>query len=70
MVLALQALKAFDRRRAKRDEELRSEVVALTVRLRKELGAEAALALIERADDERMRGETLGQAIERLRQKG
>ena len=38
MVLALYALEAFDRRRAKRDEKVRSEVM----RLVDELGVEAA----------------------------
>ena len=70
MVLALYALEAFDRRRAERDQEVRSEAAVVIVRLVKELGAEAALALIERADDERMRGETWKQTIERLRQEG
>ena len=36
----------------------------------RDLGTEAALALIERAEDERMRGETWKQAIERLKQEG
>ncbi len=66
MVLALQALKKFDRDRAERDQELRSE----GVRLVRELGLEEAEALMERADKERMRGETWKQAIERLRQEG
>ena len=70
MVLALQALRKFDRDRAKRDREVRFEAAAVTLRLVEELGAEAALALIERADDERMRGETWKQTIERLRQEG
>ena len=70
MVLALQALKAFDRRRAKRDEELRSEGVAVAMRLVRELGLEEAEALIERAGKERVRGETWEQAIEWLRQEG
>ncbi len=70
MVLALYALEAFDRRRAKRDQKVRSEAAVVTVRLVKELGAEAALALMERADKERMRGETWKQAVERLRQEG
>ena len=70
MVLALYALEAFDRRRAKRDREVRFEAAAVTLRLVEELGAEAALALIERADDERMRGETWKQTIERLSQEG
>ena len=66
MVLALYALEAFDRRRAKRDQELGFE----TVRLVRELGLEEAEALIERAGKERMRGETWKQAIERLKQEG
>jgi hypothetical protein len=70
MVLALQALRKFDRDRAKRDREVRFEAAAVTLRLVEELGAEAALALIERAEDERMRGETWKQTIERLRQEG
>ena len=70
MVLALQALRKFDRDRAKRDEELRSEGMAVAMRLVDELGLEAARVVIERADSERMRGETWEQAIERLRQEG
>ena len=70
MVLALYALEAFDRRRAERDQEVRSEAAVVTVRLVRDLGTEAALALIERAEDERMRGETWKQAIERLKQEG
>ena len=70
MVLALYALEAFDRRRAERDQEVRSEAAVVTVRLVRDLGTEAALALIERAEDERMRGETWKQAVERLRQEG
>ena len=70
MVLALYALEAFDRRRAKRDEELRAEAVAVTMRLVRELGVEAARVLIERAGNERMPRETWEQAIERLRQEG
>ena len=70
MVLALYALEAFDRRRAERDQEVRSEAAVVTARLVVEFGKEAALALIERAEDERMRGETWKQAIERLRQEG
>ena len=65
MVLALQALRKFDRDRAKRGQELRSEAV----RLVRELDFEEAEALIERAEDERMRG-AWKQAVERLRQEG
>ena len=70
MVLALYALEAFDRRRAERDQEVRYEAAVVTARLVVEFGKEAALALIERAEDERMRGETWKQVIERLRQEG
>ena len=66
MVLALYALEAFDRKRAKRDQEVGSEVM----RLVDELGQEAARALMERARNERVRGETWRQTIERLRQEG
>ena len=66
MVLALYALEAFDRRRAKRDQEVRSEVM----RLVRELGVEEARILIDRAGNERMRGETWQQTIERLKQEG
>ena len=70
MVLALQALRKFDRDRAKRDEELRSEGVALAMRLVREMGLEEAESLMERADSERLEGETRQHAIERLRQEG
>lgn len=68
MVLALQALRKFDRDRAKREQGLRSEGMALTMRLVDELGVEQARALIERARSERVPGETWEQTIERLRQ--
>ena len=70
MVLALYALEAFDRRRAERDQKMRFEGAAVTMRLVDELGLEEARILIERADSERMRGETWKQTIERLRQEG
>ena len=70
MVLALQALEAFDRRRAKRDQELRYEAANVAMRLVEELGAEAARVIIERARSERVRGETWEQAVERLKQEG
>ena len=70
MVLALYALEAFDRRRAERDQEVRSEAAVVTVRLVEEFGAEAARVIIERARNERMPRETWEQAIERLKQEG
>lgn len=70
MVLALQALRKFDRDRAKRDHGLQSEGMALTMRLVDELGVEPARALIERANNEWMPGETWEQTIERLKQGG
>ena len=70
MVLALQALEAFDRRRAKRDQGLRSEGMALTMRLVEELGVDQARILIERAREEKEPSETWEQTIERLKQEG
>ena len=68
MVLALQALRKFDRDRAKREQGLRSEGMALTMRLVDELGVDQARALIERARSERVPDETWEQTIERLKQ--